>query len=103
MLLTGIGNIRRRVQTKTVDVKLPHPVACIVDQKLSHVLTMRTVDVEGLSPVVAVALRKIPIAEARQRITDRTDMVVDHIQNDRHAERMGGVDKSFECGSVAVT
>src|SRR5450631_3187911 len=72
------------------------PVTGIGEEELTHRDGVRTIEVNRLAPVVLIPFGKIGFGENRQKVSVRTKMVVDDVENDGDAERMRSIDKATE-------
>ena len=69
--------------------------------KRAHRPRVRPVEVEAVAPGRAVAAREVG-PELRQVVPLRAEVVVDDVEADREAERVGAVDEALQRGGPAV-
>ena len=61
---------------------LSDPVQGVLDEEPAHLITQRTIEVQGRTPWGFVAVRKIR-TEIPEVVALRTQMVVDHVEDNR--------------------
>src|ERR1700677_3446064 len=71
-------------------------VTAIGQEKLTHRAGVGTVEVNRFAPLILIPFREIGLGEKCQRVSVRTKMVVDDVENDGDAERMRAIDKATE-------
>src|SRR5215510_13157136 len=81
------------VEPEAVEVVLLEPHQDVRTQEASNRRRVRAVEVEAAAPV-AFMIGEVPIAVLVQHAADRSDMVVDDVEDDREAGAMSGVDQT---------
>ena len=83
------------VQTKRVNVIFSQPVQGVVDDKAADAIALRPVKVDRFSPG-----RVMGIGEAGSKfgkiISFGAEVVIDHVEHDRHPVLMAGIDNFFK-------
>src|SRR6185312_618559 len=90
----GGGGVLQRVhgvEAQRVDVEITQPHQRVLDNELAH---GGFLGVDQVAPGAASALQVR--AEAGQVVTGRAEVVVDDVEHDGQAARVGGVDEAFE-------
>src|SRR5262245_47655890 len=102
MLRRLVEDLLRRVEAQAVEMKLVDPVAGVADEELAHRTRVLAVEVQGFAPVVAVAVAYVRRRECPQVVADRSEVVIDDIEDDADAGRVRGVDEPAEIVGLAV-
>lgn len=92
----------RGVQAQAIEVDVAYPVAGVLRDELAHARAAVAVEVDRLSPVVLIAVGEVVRTEAAEIIAVRPEVVVDHVQDHRQPDRVGGIDQALEGIVVAV-
>jgi len=79
-----------RIQPQCIDVILSHPVQCIADDVMPHMIAVRSIIVDRQPPGSPVTIREIG-AKLTEIIPLRPEMVVDDVQNYRESGCMAGI------------
>ena len=90
------------VQPEPVDVVVVQPHQRVVDDEVAHLVGLRTVEIDpvtpGVGPTVVVQVRPEP----RQHVPAGTEMVVDDILDDPQPPSVAGVHEPLVPGGAAV-
>ena len=82
-----------RVEAKAVEVKLFDPIAPVGDEKLADRPRIRSVEIDGITPIVRIPAPEIMIGEDAEIIPVGAEVVVNDVENYSQAERMRVVDE----------
>src|ERR1700752_5254486 len=94
MIFRLIENCLRRVEPQPVEMILVDPIARIGDEEFARRAGIGTVEIDGLTPFVVVAIGEISRREQFEIVYVRTEMVVDDVEDDGDPESMGTVDEA---------
>src|SRR5207244_751382 len=83
----------RRIETKSVEMKLLDPVAAVGDKKFAHRTRIRSVEINRITPIVFVFTSQIIIGVDAEIIPVGSKMVVNNIENYSQTQRMRAIDK----------
>src|SRR5436190_16797203 len=89
------------VDAQSVAVKLVDPLQRVVDEEPAHVVAARPVEIERESPRRFVAIGEVR-TELGEVVSFRTEVVVDHVEENRETALMTGIDESLERARTAV-
>ena len=96
-----VENRVQRVEPQPVDVVLLDPVAGVPDEVTPHLVAVAVVEVDRRAP-----WRVITVGEVGGVIVEiislRPEVVVDHVEHHREAERVAGVDQPAQSPRTAV-
>src|SRR6202521_4045132 len=81
---------------------LVDPIARIGDEEFARRAGIGTVEIDGLTPFVVVAIGEISRGERFEIVSVRAEMVVDDVEDDGDSEGMGAIDKAAEIDRLAV-
>src|SRR5262249_19112018 len=65
----GIEEALDRIETQSVEVKLPDPVRGVFDDELANGPAHRAIEVDRLAPFVAITIREVVRTEVRQIVS----------------------------------
>jgi hypothetical protein len=82
------------VESQGVDVELGDPEEGIVDEKTTHFIAVRAIEVERASPRGLVALGKVG-AVVREIVSVWSEMVIDDVEDHRQTVPMAGLHQPF--------
>ena len=97
MRLAGIENRLRCIEAKPIEMKFSQPVLAVVDDEVARAEAIVVIEIERLAPFGFVTAAEVVRTKALEIIAVRTHVVVDHIENDGDAERVGVIDEALEC------
>ena len=83
-------------------MELVDPVGRVGDEELAHRPGLVAVEIDGLAPLVLIAVGEIVLREAGEDIPVRPEMVVDDVEDDPEAEPVGRVDEAPQVVGRAV-
>ena len=92
----------RRVEPQAVEMELADPVLGVPHHELAHRRGMRPVEIDRVAPLVVVAVGEVVGAELAQVAAVRTEVVVDHVEDDAEPHAVRGVDEALERVGIAV-
>jgi hypothetical protein len=98
----AVVDLLRGVEAQAVEVKFVDPVGRVADEELAHRRGVGTVEVDRVAPFVVVAIGEVGRRERSQVIADRSEVVVDDVENHRDAAAVRGVDEAAEVVRAAV-
>src|SRR5690625_3606969 len=78
----GIVDRMNGVQSETVEVELPQPVACVFQKEVTDMVAARPIKVQRLTPGCLVMIGEVG-AKIAEIVPFRTEMVIDNIEYDR--------------------
>src|SRR5271154_3351995 len=85
------------IEAQAIDVIVAHPHERVVAEKPAHLIAARILKIDRVTPWGAVVVSKIKIGtELAGIITDRPEVVVDHIEQHCQTAQMGGIDESLQ-------
>ena len=84
------------IQPEAIEMKLFDPVTSILDKKLPHLFGAGSVEIDRLSPFVGISIGEVFVAEGRQIVSIRSQMVVHNVENHTQASQMRLVHKPFQ-------
>src|ERR1700691_4347842 len=84
-----------RIETQSVDVKVPHPHQRIVQEESPYLVRPCIFKVDGAAPWSVVGINQI-WSELARVIARGAEVVVDDIEQDCQSHSMGRIDKSLE-------
>src|ERR1700756_2257910 len=90
------------IQAESINMELLEPIEGILHKKSDYFVAVRSVEVDGLPPRRAISVGEI-WAEVRQVIALRAEVVIDHVEHNRHFTLMTSVHESFQSLRPAVT
>ena len=102
MIFRSIENCLRRVEPQPVEMILVDPIARIGDEEFARRPGIGTVEIDGLTPFVVVAIGEIGLGERFEIVSVRAEMVVDDVEDDGDPESMGAVDEAAKIHRSAV-
>ena len=102
MIFRSIENCLRRVEPQPVEMILVDPIARIGDEEFARRPGIGTVEIDGLTPFVVVAIGEISRGEQFEIVSVRAEMVVDDVEDDGDPESMGAVDEAAKIHRSAV-
>ena len=91
-----------RVEAQPIDVELLEPIERVVNDEIANDLRPRPVVVDGVSPGRLVAIREELWRVGRQVIPFGAEVIVDDVEEDGQAVRMGGIDQATQIVRRAV-
>ena len=74
----------RSVKALAVETKFLNPVLCVFDKEVADGLCMRAIKIKRVAPFVFISFREPVIAELRQIVSVRSNVIVNNIEN--HAD-----------------
>ncbi len=89
------------VEPEGVHVIFGQPVQGIVDDPAANTVTFRAVVVDGLAPGCVVGVGEAG-TKFGQVVPFRPQMVIDHVEHDRQAVLVAGINQLLEAGGAAV-
>ncbi len=92
----GVEHLLGRVEAQPVEVVFLGPIAGIGEHEFANRPAVGPVKIDRLAPLVLVPVGEIAFGKAFQVIAVRAEMVVDDVEDDRHAERVGPIDEGAE-------
>src|SRR5579871_4295887 len=92
----------RRVQAKTVELKLVDPIAGVRNEEFAYRSRIGVVKIDGVAPFVLVPLRGVMIRELRKVVAVGTEMVVDDVEKDAHTLGVRPIDKAAKVVGATV-
>src|SRR5271169_5526834 len=102
MIFRLIENRLRRVEPQPVEMILVDPIARIGDEEFARRAGIGTVEIDGITPFVVVAIREISRGEQFEIVSVRAEMVVDDVEDHGDPETVGAVDKAAEINRPAI-
>src|SRR5215471_1093341 len=102
VFLGSIEDLLSGVQAQPIQVELFDPIGGVGQEKFAYGTGVWTIKVNGLPPVIFVSVGKVVTCEFLKIVAVRTEMVVNHIQNDGQARVMSAVHKRAEIVRLAV-
>src|SRR5712691_11091904 len=78
VFLRSIENALRRIETKTIEMKLLDPIASVGDEKLAHRSGVWPIEIERVAPLVFVTIGKIVVGENPQIIPVWPEVIVNN-------------------------
>lgn len=96
MLGGAVDHLLGSVDAQAVEMKFPDPVGRVGGVKLAYRGGIPSVEIDGLAPLRLVAVREVVQGEASQKIADRSQVIVNPVQDDPQAGRMGLFDEAPE-------
>ena len=97
-----IEDLLRRIQAEPVDVILANPVLDVGQHQLADRRGLRSIEVERLTPFVAVAVGEVLARKASQVVAIGPEVVVDHIEQDSKTMAVGLVHELPQIVRAAV-
>ena len=85
----------RGIKTKTVAMKIPEPHKRVVNEEAAHFIAATFVEVDGGTPRRMVFVREVRRKTIRV-IAHRTEVVVDHVEDDGQVACVAGIDEALE-------
>src|SRR5581483_2704476 len=98
----AINNAVNGIQAERVDVKSVDPLQGVLHEEVHNLVTLRSVEVEGLTPWSPVLIGEIR-PEIGQVVPFRTQVVVDDVEHDGHPALVASVDYALQCVRASVT
>ncbi len=89
------------IEAQAIAVIVLQPHQRVVDEEAPHLIAAFLVEVDGVSPGCLAVWIEIR-AEFGGVVTDRPEVVVDHIQNNAQAGCVTGIDKALEAVRTSV-
>src|SRR5208282_2807919 len=102
MIFRLIENRLRRVEPQPVEMILGDPIARIGDEEFARRAGIGTVEIDGLTPFVVVAIGEISRGEQFEIVSVRAEMIVDDVEDHGDPESMGAVDEAAEISRPTV-
>ena len=90
------------IEAQAVEVELLEPVERVVDEEVAHRRAFGAIEIDAGAPGRLMPIGEEGLGVGVQVIPGRAEMVVDHVEEDHHAERMGAVDERLEIVGRAV-
>ena len=97
-----IIDILRRIKPQAVKVEFCNPITSIGKKELAHRPGVLAFEVDRLSPLGGVAVGEVILGKLLKIIAIRPHVIIDHIENDAHSQRMRPVDKATEIIRLAI-
>src|SRR5580698_3605887 len=92
----------RRVEPKPVEMVLVDPVAGVGDKELAYRTGGGPVEIERLTPLGRVLLAEIAGRGRAQIVSVGPELIVDDVEDDREAERVGSADQAAQLVGPSV-
>src|SRR5689334_23120722 len=83
------------IQTEGVEVIVLQPMERVLDKESPDLIAAGTVEVDGIAPRSSVTIRKVRRVCAKV-VAFRAEMVVDHVEGDRQAMPVSGIDEALK-------
>src|SRR4051812_41171468 len=90
-----------RVEPQAIEVVISQPHQRVIAEKAPHLVAIRAIKVDRITPRRLMPLRKIR-AEQRQIVAARTEVVVNDIQDDPQSTRVARVDQPLQALRSAI-
>ena len=102
VVVGGVEHLLGGVEAEAVEVELLDPVAGVLDEELARRGGVVPVEVDGVAPLVLVAIGEVVGRKAPQVVLVRSDVVVDHVQNHADADGVRGGDEAAKVVRATV-
>ncbi len=89
------------VEPEAIDMIFTNPVKRVFDEEATHIVTPRTINVDGIPPGGVVAVGEV-IAILREVVAFWPKMVIDNVQQDGQTLRVTSVDQPTQTVRAAV-
>src|SRR6476661_6974326 len=99
MFLRRVSDRVRRVEPEAVNVKFTAPIACVFDKEVAHRFQL---EIQAVAPGRLVPRIEIVAAISAEIIAVRTEMVVDHVENDSETAPMCRIDQRTQIVRSAI-
>ena len=83
-------------------MELVDPVAGVRDEELAHRRGIRAIEIDRVAPLVLVPVAEIRGREQPHVVAARPEVVVDDVEDDADAERVGAIDEPLQIVGPAV-
>src|ERR1700722_765813 len=101
--LAVVGNRVDRVEAQPVKVIFRQPIECIVNEKVTHSAALRAVEVYAVAPRSLVPVGKELGRVAVEVIPFRTEVVVNHVEENHESAFVSALHKLFKIFGPAIT
>ena len=99
VFLRRVRDCVRRIEPEAVDVKFPAPIGGIFDEEIPHRFQL---EIETIAPGRFVFRIEIVAAVGAEIVAIRTEMIVNHVEDDGETALMRRIDQSAEFVRPAV-
>jgi hypothetical protein len=102
VLVGCVEYLLRRVEAQAVEMELLDPVRGVGCKELADRRGPRSVEVDGVAPLVVVLVGEVGRRKLAQIVARRPEMIRDHVEDHAEARRMGGIDEAPEVVRRAI-
>src|SRR5688572_31246892 len=81
----GVEDLLRCIQSQPIEMKLADPIGRVVENELADRARVLAIEVDGFPPIALIPVGEIIRRKLLQVVAVRTEMIVDHVENDTDA------------------